>query len=154
MKFNVDGETSIITHHPDEDAINSLILRLRLFYRDKDKISFRLVTEYMKDLNFDNELIQRYEKGRKILNDFLDSTAVIYNNEAITYRMTIDVFFYGWYAHVPVDKKEYKTYKIWKNDTYTYEFRKTDLLGALNNILRFLFFFENWIRQELKRICV
>ncbi len=150
LNAKVNEDNMIIVTHPDEDAIKSMILTLRLFIQDKDRISIRNIEGYMKDLGFNKDLIGKYERGRKNLNDFLDSIDVIYNNEALTYRKIIEVFFYGNFAHV--DQKQYAIYKTWKSDNIFFEFKKNSLLGALNNIVKFLFFFEDSIRLELERI--
>jgi hypothetical protein len=150
IRYNFVDKFEIIKNHPDEEAIKSLVLTIRLFIQKKDRISIGNILSYMKDLDFDNELIEKYERGFENLNAFLDSTSVIYNNEVITYRKIIDVFFYGYFAHV--DKDKYKIYKKWLNDYSGFEFRKTSLLGALNNIVRFLLFFENAISLELNKL--
>jgi hypothetical protein len=150
IRYNFVDKFEIIKNHPDEEAIKSLVLTIRLFIQKKDRISIGNILSYMKDLDFDNELIEKYERGFENLNAFLDSTSVIYNNEVITYRKIIDEFFYGYFAHV--DKDKYKIYKKWLNDYSGFEFRKTSLLGALNNIVRFLLFFENAISLELNKL--
>jgi hypothetical protein len=148
---NVIEEGKFSINHPSIESLESFILTIRFFYQDNESCSIYNTYNNLLNLPASNDSILKYDKARNELNDFLDSVAVILNNESITYRNIIEVFIYGNLAHAN-NKKNRNTYKFWQDHPFTYEFRKTDFLGALNNILRFLLFSEPLIKKELKNI--
>ncbi len=152
IKGSIDNETSMETNHPDLESIKSVVLTIRLFIQDNDRISIRKIASLMRELNFNNEFVERYNRGRNNLNEFLDSVAVNYNGEDLSFRKIIDVFFYGYFTHL--EEKQYDIYRKWKNDKYFYKSKLNDLLCALNTIIRFLLFFEKQIRIEFEKNCV
>lgn len=146
INYNLISGISLSENQPTEEALKSLILTLRLFIQNNDRISISNVSRIMEELNFDNTVIDKYNNSRRNLNRDLESVAVIYNNESITYNKIIEVFIYGYYSHL--DNQNYQYYKNWKNSKYVLAFKKVDLLHAINNILRFLLSIEEMVKNE------
>jgi len=148
---SVYEETKIIINHPEIESIQSFVLNFRFFYQNNEACSIYNTYNNLVKLPASNDSVEKFQKARNELNNFLDSVAVVLNNEPITYRNIIDVFMYGNIAHAN-NKKNRTTHKLWKKYPFIYEFRKTNFLGALNNILYFLFYAEPIIKKELKDI--
>jgi hypothetical protein len=88
-------------------------LTFRMFFRDRDGISFREMAEIYDAPCIPAALGDDYRWARQAVNEFLDgATMCEINGERITRRRLVDVFLYGGLAHLNPDKRD--DYDIWR----------------------------------------
>lgn len=87
---------------PDEESTRSLVLTLRLFMQDSDRISLRNMDELYGSLPLSAGVKHEFTSWRTQLNAFLDSDSQLAIEEArqLSYREILCIFVYGAYAHV------------------------------------------------------
>lgn len=97
----------------DQDEIDALVLTLRLFTQDNDRISLRSLSRiYASEWLQGGNAQECFEGARKQLNDHLDSAAtVIFGDKVVSIRFIADVVIYGGLAHT--NEKKSKIFRSW-----------------------------------------
>ncbi len=111
VKFGPDSQ---IKHTiPDRESIESSILTTRMFFQNKDSISFCNVAKLLDDSNLSDGFKENFTEKRGELNSYLDGVSGInFNEKTITNRKIFEVFVYGDLAHS--NEKERAVYLDWK----------------------------------------
>jgi hypothetical protein len=102
VEFNRESGWEGIHVGPDEESIRALVLTLRLFMQDNDRISLRNMANIYGSLPVSAAMKQEFDAHRSQLNALLDSKShlAITEEGPLTYREILCIFVYGEYAHV------------------------------------------------------
>jgi hypothetical protein len=98
---------------PDAEAVRAFALTFRMFFRDRDGISFREMAEIYDAPCVPAALRDDYRWARQAVNEFLDGVTMCeINGERITRRWLVDVFRYGGLTHLnPVKRRDYDVWR-------------------------------------------
>lgn len=107
------GRTFEVEHHTPE-FIDSVIIPLRLFFLDRDNISFKKLSELYHKLDISSEYIKKYDKARNSINKFLESPAMTVYEDKPTNLVLFNTIVYGDLFHKEPQKIE--LLKKWKSD--------------------------------------
>lgn len=92
---------------PDEESIEALVLTLRLFMQNNDRISLqnmRTIYASVPDLSaLSGECVAACDRLNRLLD--LDSNLSIEEGRQLSYREILEIFIYGTYAHVNEGKR-------------------------------------------------
>ena len=102
VEFNRESGWDAIHVGPDDESTRALVLTLRLFMQDNDRISLRHMAALYGSLPVSAPVKQEFDAHRSQLNALLDSPShlAISDDGALTYREILSIFVYGEYAHV------------------------------------------------------
>jgi hypothetical protein len=108
-----DGSMQTEWRGADDDATNALALNLRFFIwsQTRDRINLKQICETYGALPIGEADKQMVSELVGSLDETLDSTAVIIQEEKVTWRRLLEVFLYGKIAHV--NRNERATYEKW-----------------------------------------
>jgi hypothetical protein len=125
---------------PDDEAVRAFALTFRMFFRDRDGISFREMAEIYDAPCIPAALRDDYRWARQAVNEFLDgATMCEINGERITRRRLVDVFLYGGLAHLNPDKRD--DYDVWRTHPVTFALMQNEVaitLAEFFNHVRFV----------------
>jgi hypothetical protein len=102
VEFNRESGWDSIHVGPDDESTRALVLTLRLFMQDNDRISLRNMAALYGSLPVSAPVKQEFVAHRSQLNALLDSAShlAITEEGPLTYREIVSIFVYGEYAHV------------------------------------------------------
>jgi hypothetical protein len=105
VEFQRESGWESIFVGPDEESIEALVLTLRMFMQDNDRISLRKMRELYQALSVSPDLGQTFSSICAELNSFLDSDTNLSIEEGrqLSHREILKVFVYGTYAHTNED---------------------------------------------------
>lgn len=88
-----------------DEQRDALVVVLRQFTLDSDRVSFRSLSKLFEQQMFTLERRDRFRRSRQAFNAALDTeTPIISDGEALTYRRVVDVYFYGKIIHRNAEK--------------------------------------------------
>lgn len=130
LNLNIQfGSPRQIKHNiSDREFIESVVVTVRMFYQDNDRISFRKIASLLSDPSLSQTFIAFFNERRKELNVYLDSFGEIqgvWDGKELTNRNIFDTFVYGDIAHTNEEKRA--VYLKWKE------------LGTLFILIEYLF---------------
>lgn len=109
------GGGTITTNHPDEEAVDALILTARMFVQNNDPISFGNMANLDDDAGISSEWKEQIQGVRQSLNGYLYSKSFLnIDGKHYTNWEIFDVFLYGHLAHTNMDKAT--LYKLWSSN--------------------------------------
>lgn len=125
VEFSRDSGWDAIHVGPDEESARALVLTLRLFMQDNDRLSLRNMAALYRRLPLSVELVEGFERRRFDLNAFLDSEThlAIEEHRRLTRREILNIFVYGAYAHV--DPSHRRTYEDLRTTPFFPLFQQT-----------------------------
>lgn len=142
VEGSLTGPAEAVFVGPDDDAIRSFVLTIRLFQQDRDGISVKALAEIYDGESVPTELSKQFREARKALNDRLDSdTMFVFNEERITRRGLLDVFLYGGLAHVDAEKRE--VYEHWQAFGMAFALMSNEFVATLAEFFNCI----RWIRH-------
>lgn len=102
LEFNRESGWQAIYVGPDDESTRAVILTLRLFMQDNDRISLARMADLYKSLLVSSAVKREFDAHRAGLNGFLESKSPLAISEdgPLTYRDILSIFVYGEYAHV------------------------------------------------------
>jgi hypothetical protein len=102
VEFQRDSGWESIFVGPDEESIEALILTLRMFMQDNERISLRRMRALYRALAVSPDLERAFASTCAELNSFLDSDTNLSIEEGrqLSHREILDIFVYGSYAHM------------------------------------------------------
>jgi len=111
--FKHTGRTFEVDHHTTE-FINSVIIPLRLCFSDRDRISFKKISDLYHESSISPEYIKKYDEARNSINNFLDSPSMTVFKDKPTNREVFNTIVYGDLLHIEPEKID--LLKKWKLD--------------------------------------
>ena len=131
LSGNIDKKTGNwatryeVIHH-NTDFINSVILPLRMFIQNNERISIHNISLIYGQFSI-SDYKKTFDTIRKYLNDYLDETAKTFLDDQPTKRELLETIVYGELVHLNPEKSE-KLEKWKSNDMYWnlafFEFQK------------------------------
>jgi hypothetical protein len=115
---------------PNDEAVRAFALTFRMFFRDRDGISFREMAEIYEAPSVPGALRDDYRWARQAVNEFLDGVTMCQvNGERITRRRLVDVFLYGGLAHLNPDKR--RDSELWRGHPVMFALMQNEFAIAL-----------------------
>lgn len=102
LEFNSESGWDSVHSGPDDESTRALVLTLRLFMQDNDRISLRNMATTYRRLQVSAPLRNEFDANRSQLDAFLDSASqlAIAEGDPLTYRQILEMFVYGEHAHL------------------------------------------------------
>ena len=107
------GRTFEAKHHTSE-FIDSVVMPLRLFFLDRDGISFKKLSDLYHKLDIPSDYVKKYDETRNSINMFLDSPAMTLYEDKPTNLILFETIVYGDLLHKEPSKIE--LLKKWQSD--------------------------------------
>jgi hypothetical protein len=140
VRISWTAETSLLRvapTGPSTDEIDAVVLTLRLFMQDKDRISVRNVGKLYESLPVSADLKKYYEMQRLNLNKYLDNRALInIGGDRPTKREILETFLYGELAHL--DEAKRQRYRTWVANPIAACMIEFEFVRVLHRFLRTL----------------
>ena len=111
VEFSRDSGWDAVHIGPDEESTRALVLTLRLFMQDNDRLSLCRMAALYDALPLSDGVAREFDRSRSALNSFLDSDSplAIEEGRCLTHREILEIFVYGAYAHVePQSRRIYE----------------------------------------------
>ena len=132
---------------PDDDAIDAFVLTSRFFIQDNEQTSLRKMSNLYREMSVNEELLRKFEYGRKKLDQFLRSdTFINMDGKILTYGEVFDVFFYGDLAHANPRKRAF--YELWNSNPLGFPMVKNGFMMSLELMFRVI----RYLRQVNEEI--
>jgi len=102
VRFDRESGWDGIFVGPDDESMRALILTLRMFMQDNERISLRNMAALYDSLSVSAVVKREFDERRSVLNTSLDSESplAITEDGPLSYREILSTFVYGEHAHV------------------------------------------------------
>ncbi|MFN8399317.1 MAG: hypothetical protein U0X74_04820 [Anaerolineales bacterium] len=116
----LDVGMKIDYYQPDNEKLDAISTTLRLFFQNKDGISFRKMAELCDDPDISKEWKEEFNFYRNNQNLMFEEIVIEGDKGKLTNKEILDMFLYGKLVH-NIDDDNHKLYKKWVNNETEYE---------------------------------
>jgi len=136
--------------HHDHDFIKSVILPLRLFIQNNERISVKNINDLYQNLPIDSQFKLTIQDIRQYLNDYLDERARTFFSDQPTRREILETFVYGELAHLNSEKLE--RLETWKKDDMEFQVGFFEFQNIIHEFIQMIKLIRNVNVLLLKRL--
>lgn len=144
---NLDFSYSVLNH--DEDWTQSVLMTIRMFKQDDDKLSIRNLSKFYESLDIDKEFKTTFTELRTYLNDYLDNESKTLLDDKPTRRILLDTILYGDIAHTST--KERQLLEKWKSDEVVWDLAYVEFERIIHEFINVLELIKNLNERVLTK---
>jgi hypothetical protein len=133
----------------DMDFINSVVLPIRFFIQDNERISLRNMYTLYTNLPLHDNYKITFNDIRNYLNEYLDEKARSFLDDQPTKRELLETIVYGELAHLNPEKVE--RLKNWKNDKMEWDLAFFEFQRVIHELIEMIKLIRNVNSFVLKR---
>jgi hypothetical protein len=147
----VNGEQQIDFYQPSVEQRDAILMHLRLFLQDKDRISIRKLANLVNDPDISIKWKEEVKEIREGLNIRLDELVSDGQKGKLNNRDILNMFLFGKIAHDNPNDESNKLYQKWITNDTEYEILHNVFHVVLIHLLTAILNISSASKEELQR---
>jgi len=133
---------------PEEEAVDALMLTVRMFVQNNDQVSFASLAKLIDDVGISDGWKERFNDVRKKLNEFLDGNSILnLDGKIYTHMEVFEVFLYGHLAHL--NRTKVNLYNKWSKNPLGFPMIENEFHLTVTTLLNAVSYLAYFTRLEL-----